>query len=272
MRSIQKTYYTVSASTDSKIVLISDIHYYNRKMKPLLDQIFENIKEILPNYICIPGDFIDEAYIKDEDIFLEFLKELGTISPVVISIGNHEVKVKKEKKPKRNQKLLNRISCISNVHLLDNISWIDKDICFTGLTLPCLSYKEKSDSYRKTLSTINKYFPKGLDLKKYHIVLSHSPASLVHPKIMKHKFYKNANLILSGHTHAGLAPKFFLRMTGRGLVTPERHPFPKEVYGYLKDKKTIISSGMTKLSHTNPFRYFNFLYRGEIVIISLQKD
>lgn len=273
MSSIRKTFYTVESLVDSKIVLISDIHYHDAKMKKFLNKIINQVKLVNPNYICIPGDFIDQRTIEDKEIFLEFLRMLGLISPVLISIGNHDVKNKKEKHERRNKKLFSDIEELPNVYLLDNTSWVDGNLCFTGLTLPWYSYQEKHDSYKKTLATLNKYYEKGLGKRnKYHIVLSHSPLNLIHPEVITHKFYKDADLILSGHTHGGLAPKLFLKIFKRGITTPKRHLFPKYVYGYIKEKKTIISSGITKLSHVNPFRHLNFIYPGEMVIITLKKE
>ncbi len=273
MSSIRKTFYTVESLVDSKIVLISDIHYHDAKMEKFLNKIVEQVKSIKPSYICIPGDFIDQRTIEDEENFLDFLRKLGLISPVLISIGNHDVKNKKEKHERRNKELFSDIEKVHNVHLLDNTSWIDGKLCFTGLTLPWYSYQEKHDSYKKTLFVLNKCYSEGLGKKdKYHIVLSHSPLNLIHPKVITHKFYEDADLILSGHTHGGLAPKIFLKIFKRGITTPKRHFLPKYVYGYIKEKKTIISSGITKLSHVNPFRYFNFVYPGEMVIITLKKE
>ncbi len=273
MRNLKKTCYTVSAPIDSKIVLISDIHYYNGKMKNILDKIIAQTKILVPDYICIPGDFIDERTIYDEEVFLQFLTELSIICPVVISIGNHDVKNKIDKREHRNKHLFSCIENIKNIHFLDNTSWTSGKLCFTGLTLPWYSYQEKIDSYHKTLSTLHKHYPMGLEKKrKYNIVLSHSPFTLLHPKVITHKLYEDTNLILSGHTHGGLTPTFLLNLTKRAFITPKRHLFPKYAYGYIRDKKTIVSSGITKLSHVNPFKFLNFLYNGEIVIISLKKE
>jgi predicted MPP superfamily phosphohydrolase len=89
----------------------------------------------------------------------------------------------------------------------------------------------------------------------------------LHSKIKASKLYETSDLILCGHTHAGLTPRWFILLTGRCFITPHRRLFPKNSYGYLKENKTIVSAGITKLSHFNPFRYFNFLYSGEIVVI-----
>ena len=59
--------YNISGNIDKTIVLISDIHYTNKKDIKHLYKVLNKIKRIRPNYICIPGDLIDKTYIKDEE-------------------------------------------------------------------------------------------------------------------------------------------------------------------------------------------------------------
>lgn len=269
---IRKTYYTVSAPLDKQIVLLSDIHYYSLKMKPLLDLIYEELSNQNMDYICIPGDFIDERVIYDEDIFLEFLKKLSSLAPLILSIGNHEAKMKNDRLDTLNEDFLAKIKKLENVHLLNNQSFIHHDIRFTGLRFPRESYDEVKTSEQSVLKVLEEHYPNGLRKDKYNIVLSHSPYLLLYPSIQKHAVYQHADLILSGHTHAGLTPTFICNRFGRAFITPQRHLFPKNSYGYLKKYKTIVSSGITKLSHFNPFRMFNFLYPSEIVFITLKKE
>jgi hypothetical protein len=264
--------YKVASTVTSRIVLISDIHYYNKKMKILLDKIVYKIKNLQPNYICIPGDFIDERDIYDKEYLLDFFSSLKDIAPVIISIGNHEVKNKHDKLDKMNQELFDDIKSIKNVYLMNNSSLEIDDIRFTCLTFPITSYKENKKSYLKTLETLTDKYPDGLLKNKYNVVLSHSPFTLLHKKVRTTNFYDSCDLILSGHTHGGLTPAFIANATKRVFITPEQHLFPKNSYGYLKSEKTIVSSGITKLSHFNPFRKFNFLFSSEIVVIDLKKE
>lgn len=265
------TKYEVSSSTNKRIVLISDIHYYNKKMSSLLENIYLNINSVKPDYICIPGDFIDERNIYDEEIFLNFLKKIGSICPVVISIGNHEAKTKHDHLDRLNMFFMNQIDKIENIHLLNNTSWVHENIRFTGLTLPYDSYMETRESSKVVWDTLNEKFDKGVRKDKFNIVLSHSPYCLLYENVKTHKLYQNADLVLCGHTHGGLTPPSLYRILNHAFISPERHLFPKNSYGYLKEEKTIVSSGITKLSHMNPFRYFNFLFSSEIVIIELKK-
>lgn len=265
------TTYFVESTVEKRIVLLSDIHYYNKKNISLLKNIQTKVLKINPDFICIPGDFIDERIIYDKEYLLEFFTNLGMICPVIISLGNHEAKTRNDDMNKFDNKLLNSIKSIDNVYLLNNESWICDNIRFTGLTLPYLAYMERKDSYEYVLETLNKYFSNGQENDKYNIILSHSPYTLLYESVRNHPFYKSSDLILSGHTHGGLTPKWICCLIKRSLITPLRHLFPKNSYGYLKEEKTIISSGITKLSHFNPFRILNFLFKGEIVVIELKK-
>lgn len=264
--------YKIDSPVNRRIVLISDIHYYNKKMKNLLNEIIKQVKKLKPDYICIPGDFIDERKIYDKEYFLSFLNSLKEIAPVTLSIGNHEVKTKHDKLELMDQELFDKIRSIPNIHLLNNASWESEHLRFTCVTFPFVSYEEKVKSYKKTLDALEKNYPNGLQKDKYNIVLSHSPLILLQKEVKKTKFYKDSDLILSGHTHGGLTPAWIANTTHHVFITPEQHLFPKNSYGYLKKEKTIVSSGITKLSHFNPWHFFNFLFSSEIVIIDLKKE
>ena len=79
-----------TTNLDKKFLIISDIHYSSKKDKIVLDKVFDRIKDNFYDYILIPGDFINNARIDDEDIFLEFIDRLSRIAPVIMSIGNHD--------------------------------------------------------------------------------------------------------------------------------------------------------------------------------------
>lgn len=264
--------YKVEAFSNHRIVVLSDIHYYNKKMVPLLNKIVVKVEKWKPDFICLPGDFIDESEIYDEEYFLSFLSSLKEMAPVILSIGNHEVKKKHIKLDKMNQKIFDKIRSIPNVYLMDNSSLEMGNLRFTCLTFPTISYNENQEGYEKTLENLSNHYPDGLKKDKFNVVLSHSPFTLLHQEVKKTKFYASSNLILSGHTHGGLTPAWIANLTHHVLITPQQHLFPKNSYGYLKCEKTIVSSGITKLSHFNPFRYFNFLFSSEIVVIDLKKE
>lgn len=260
MKIINKIY-NIESNLNKKIVLISDIHYSNKKDIKDLNYILDDIKKIKPDYICIPGDTTDKSNIKDEEYFINWLKKLSKISKVIISIGNHEFYVNKYKKQfGLNKTLLEKISNIENIYLLDNKNTIIDNINFIGLTLPIEYYNEKEiNDFSKCLKSVKTY------KKYYNILLCHSPIDICDYKILKDK---NINLILCGHMHGGIVPNFMRKIfKNRGLISPYKKLFPKIAYGYLKIKNTniIISSGIKVI----PYRLINKFFSSEIVSINL---
>ena len=94
---IQNKTYNIKSNINKKIVLISDIHYSSKKDIKNLNIVLDRIKKINPDYICIPGDTIDKSEIKDSVQFINWLKKLTKISKVIVSIGNHEFYITKNK-------------------------------------------------------------------------------------------------------------------------------------------------------------------------------
>ena len=82
---------------------------------------------------------------------------------------------------------------------------------------------------------------------------------------------KDFDLILSGHTHGGLVPDCFIG--NKGLISPERKWFPKNVSGHIIRENThlIINSATVKFSNTShSFKYLNFLYSSHINSINFK--
>ena len=265
------TFYEIESNINKRIVLLADIHYYSKKMNKLLNKIVEKTSLLKPDYICISGDFIDQDFILDKEILLEFFANLGLIAPVLISIGNHELENHGKTIDKYDEELFNKIDMINNVHLLNNKSWVSDKIRFTGLNFPPTSYEEVNIDYSYTKTVLDTFFKDGLKKDKYNVVLSHSPYILIDKEFKNEKLVKSCDLILSGHVHGGLTPKWLCNLTKRVFVSPKQRLFVKNSYGYLKKYKTIVTSGITKLSHVQSVRMFNFLFSKEIVVIDLKE-
>lgn len=266
MKVIKKTY-NLKSNIDTKVVLISDIHYYNKDDIKQLNKVAKKIQTINPKYICISGDLIDESNINDEEEFINWLNRLSNIAKVIISLGNHEFYINKYKKIYGlNEKLFNKIKAIKNLYLLDNQNKIIDNINFIGLTLPIKYYMTgEKDCFYKYLKHIKTY------KKYYNVLLCHSPVDIVDKDILSKL---DVNLILCGHMHGGITPKILRSiLKNRGLVSPKLKLFPKVCYGHLKIKNTdiIITSGITVISHINKFRVLKKLFSSEIVEININK-
>lgn len=262
MKIINKTY-NLSSNLNKSIVLISDIHYENKSDIKHLNKILDNIRKIKPNYICIPGDIIDKADVRNFNQFIIWLEKLTTITKVIVALGNHEFYKNKYKRIfELNKENINKIKNINNLYLLDNSNLIIDNINFMGLTLPIDHYMEKSENKED----FKKYI-KNIKVKDnyYNILLCHTPINIVKEDIIKGI---DVNLILCGHMHGGIVPNFLRKVFGHsGIISPSKHLFPSNVYGHIKmnDKDIIITSGIKMLP--NRLKLFNNLLYSEIVII-----
>ena len=258
---IINTYYEINNKLNKNIVLISDLHYQDKKDIKALNNLLDNIKKIKPDYICIPGDTIHKSMIKDEEEIIVWLKKLSKISKLIMSLGNHEFFINKYRKLYGlNKGLLKKISNIKNLYLLDNKNIIIDNINFMGLTIPMEYYEEtyKSSDLYKYLDNLN------INKKYYNILLCHSPLNICNKEILKNR---NIDLILCGHMHGGIVPKCMRKIfKQRGLISPNKRLFPKNVYGNLKIGNTniIISSGIKVI----PFRIIN-IFSPEVVNIKI---
>lgn len=261
MKIINKNY-DIKGSLNTNIVLISDIHYYNKKDIIHLNKVLDNIKQIKPNFICIPGDITDESNIYDEKYLIEWLTKLSSISKVILTLGNHELYINKSKKIYGlNNELIIKIKKIKNLYLLDNESKVIDNINFTGVTLNIDEYH----SEEKHIIDFTKY---NINNKYYNIVLCHTPISITNETDLK-----NIDLVLCGHTHGGIVPCFLRKIfKNNGIISPSKRLFPKKVYGKIIKQKTtiVITSGITVVSHLNSFRILKNLFTSEIVKIEIE--
>lgn len=272
---------------ETKIFLMSDIHISKIFKKEKLEEIMKLIKKELPDYICIPGDVIDSTNILEdknlEKLTLNFIKELSIASKVIISIGNHDMSRLLDNsyhtkwKEDRNNEFFQKIKEINNVHLLDNETYINKNINFVGFTPSFKYYKEEHEDKSLLIKELNSLYLK-IPEDKYNILLCHSPIHLLDNELLeKVNLMKNIDLILSGHMHNGMVhPLMEIIWKGnRGIITPNKELYPKaKITRGIKrknDKILIISGGVTKISSSAPnvFHIIGNLYPSNIEIINL---
>ncbi len=275
MSRINKVYYDIySDNINKKIVLLTDIHYYSKKDKKKLDSIINALNKDKYDYICISGDLIDVGTIKDNDILINFLVELSKIAKVFISLGGHDLISDKHKEYYYNDELYSKIKTLNNVYLLDNEVFEESSVRFIGLTMPVdfyYKYKENNNYFKRF---VNNTFNKFND--KYNILLSHTPIPFTRLTDYKDiKLLNNVKLVLAGHMHAGIVPLFLRKkMHGRGIFSPGRNQgmFPKEAYGHIKrdNLDIIISTGITKASHSNPLPFTDIFFDQEITIVNIK--
>lgn len=273
MANIKITNYKINNNLNKKIVLLSDIHYYSRKDLTKLERIYDKVKELNPNYICIAGDFIDEAKVLDEDLFIFFLKKLSKISKVIMSLGNHDVTIRGEEKEYfYNDNIFNKIKHVRNVYLLDNDIKVIDNIRFIGLNLGFDYYYCNDEDINDFLGIYKQL--KNINDKYYNVLLCHSPLAITSDEVINNLKY--IDLVLCGHTHGGMTPSVLQKyLKNRILVGPnKRRFFINDGYGYITKKNIdiIVSSGTTKLSHASKLSNLDFLFKPEIVLIELKKE
>ena len=115
--------YELGNKYNKKIALFADIHYSKKYPLKNLNKIIENININKPDYICIPGDIIDDATIIDDkeiEYLINFIKELTKISKVILSYGNHDELVIKKHQYKKTTTFFKNLNKIQNLYFLDN--------------------------------------------------------------------------------------------------------------------------------------------------------
>ena len=271
----------------TRLLLMSDIHISSIFNMDKLKEIIQLVKKEKVDYVCLVGDVIDGVNVLDdkdlEKETLNFLKELGKNVEVIISLGNHDLvrlienSFKTKWKIERDDKFLNKIRKINNVHLLDNELYSSNDINFIGFT-PSFAFYDNEDTNASILAHEMSSLILKIDPKKYNILLCHSPVQLLNAEVLKTNLMKEMDLLLSGHMHNGLVPSFLDKIWkgNRGIVTPNKKFFPnaKMTRGIVKkdDKTLIISGGITKFSYSAPhfFQKFDIFFPMNIEIIDIQ--
>lgn len=275
--------YNDKVNKDITIIHFADIHFSITSKLSRLLKLVDYVKKIKPDYIMITGDTIDNPSIIKKDKIKEliiFLTRLGEVSPVFISLGNHDIISNED------YLFFESLNSIKNINILNNKSYQDKNICVIGMTLPSNYYYNIS---RKESSAVLVHFINN-EFKELHhtnkvvpiILLVHSPICLNNQEVLK--AMQNADIVLSGHTHRGMVPKCLdiLFKDNRGIIAPNKEFFPKVAKGKMEydingKKITIIINGaITKLSRQagRLFNSLNVFWPSDInkIIITRKKE
>lgn len=275
------TRYNISSNKLSRITIahLSDIHFHHTYNTKRLDIILDSVKELNPNYICITGDIVDNKYVLDNEIdrniITNFIKRLGRISSVILTLGNHEMYYHGYKAIdiKKYHEIRENFKNVDNVIVLDNEIYTNNNINFIGYNPPSIHYKKKEKDMSILVDDFNNQTFK-INNTNYNVLLIHTPKDLFKDDVYNNlKQFKNIDLILSGHTHGGMLPN---NLKGHfGLISPGKKLFPKNIRGILvKENQTlIISSGIIRLSHASGvLRHFNDIYKMSINYIEITNN
>lgn len=266
---VQEHIHHFNHNYNKKIALFGDLHFSHKYPKKVLKNIIENINKNKPDYICIPGDIIDNAIaLEDEKLVNElkqFLVHLSLIAPLILSYGNHdEVDIKFHKVTYHDTTFFfHELNKIPNIYFLDNTSIKLDKINFIGYH-PNYSYFQSRE--KEPFQNIN-YIKKCIDSNCCNILLCHSPIKILDYELP-------VDFILSGHMHNGLVPNFLKKIgNNKGLVGPYHSFFPKLSRGVVTNKKTklIITGGIRKISNSSSLllRFLNLFYHIDIDYIEI---
>lgn len=271
---IKNNYYDIQSKYNKKIALFSDIHFNIKYNYQLFLNIINDLKQNKPDYICIPGDIIDNNSVLEKESLknrlYRFIEELSSISKVIISIGNHEKLYNNGYRDSHDIEFFNKINDIKNVYVLDNENRIFENINFIGFNPSTTYYKEKENidilvkDFNEISNKINKNY--------YNVLLCHSPIRIMEDKMFFKTNIKEIDLILSGHMHNGLVFSIFNKIKGtRGFIDPYHNLFPKLARGTLKKGKTsiIITGGVIKLAYDTHLYKFNKIFSTDIDYINI---
>ena len=284
-------FYKPEVKHELKFFLISDIHFSSKVPAERLSAITEQARELAPDYIIIAGDIIDSLDEIRTDAKLKrltsWLENLGTVAPVLASLGNHDFYRKNpefsgifSKKrhwfAERNQNYIDELNAIPNVHLLNNSVYEDKNVYIFGLTQSPEYFQFDRDDERTTslfhpghedlnilLSDIRQIDSKliqDLPSHKAKIAIAHSPVFMQDKKIAP--FFDEFDFIISGHMHSGVVPPVlndFWR-SDRGILAPGKLLFPKNARSVITspDQKIIICGAVSTIQGSaKPVTFLN---------------
>ncbi len=285
-RKIEHSIYNKNAKGNTKIVTISDLHCSHLVTPNTLFTIFSKILTLRPDYITIAGDLLDSIdVLQDRSLrraIIDFIKALSTISPVIISLGNHDFSTKQNGKWMYgwDSSFWEEVEAIENVTLVDNKSYQDSRIFIGGYTQNFDFYfEDKREHLPSMIEDLKKQKEELLKptVELPRICMIHSPYRLTEPAISK--FFQNYDIILSGHMHEGMVPPIlddFIK-NERGLIAPSKFLFPKNARGTVRTNSgqyIVISGGITKIPEESPkiLRLGNIFYPMSIEDITLTND
>ncbi len=248
------------------ITHISDMHLSKTKENINLKELVNTVKKTNPVYIVITGDYFSGHKTKsfldpsEKKMLQDYLYELRKIAPIVMSLGNHDIKIKNEDELRKEFLKLEDI----DIHPVDRAkTFIDKkrNINFIGYMQPKNSYSicDLTNKKRKIiLDDINKYMPQAIIKGYYNIGLIHTPIVARDKYLLANNSpTKKLDLILSGHHHNGLVNYKTVNRLEKVSDKLQRR-FPKH-----KDKLAKIKNMSYCESIINkPIPFINFYARG----------
>ncbi len=264
------------------IMHISDLHFNKIKDVKLLYEIANKVADTKPNMICFTGDLLEKGTVVQDielkEILVEWLSYLGSICPIYIIRGNHDLLDNSINRWHYydTDDFFYRLENIKNVYWLNNKSIKQENIMISGIDLGNLTeeyYTKSTESKEKFVKLVE---PRIRDLATiqdddlFNLLMIHSPRNLNEEVIRAY------DVILSGHMHNGALPNFLDKIIpgNMGLLAPGKGYFPKEARGVIQYGKSMnyIAPPLVIVSKYYDKRLIKTLYKPGISYININKS
>ena len=197
-----------------KVVLIADLHMSVNSRPQTIQRMVDLINEQDADLVMAAGDFLTSTYVglKDPETYAQILRQIKSKYGSYAVYGNHDVEepllggfpMTGIDKAYRSDEVTSFIESLGMEVLSDKVV----DAADGGIVLVCREDGEKTgDGTRKRMNAAD--LMKDIDTTRPVFVLEHEPSDFANLD------EAGADLVLSGHTHAGqmfpgtLATKFF---------------------------------------------------------------
>ena len=273
--------------------MLSDIHFSTRLKAKTLNALTAQATAQQPDYILITGDLVDTLDNIDSDAELRRLtawfERLASVAPTLVALGNHDFyrtnaghthALSKQRHwfAENPARLVDALSNIPNLHLLNNTSYEDKNVYILGFTLSPDYYhfdhddssttifnpgSENLDIFLSDLKRLDSRLITNLPKRKAKLLLIHSPVYIADPAIEAK--LSEFDYTVSGHMHNGVVPPVlndFWR-SDRGLIAPGKHFFPRGARAHITspyDKHLILGAVTTVQESAKPLTFLNHAF------------
>ena len=238
-----------------RYVYIADLH--ENVLGKNNQQLYDQLKELDPDFILIGGDLINWIS-KDDEYGVNVIGELDGIADVYYSIGNHEIEYLHTRSEiefsgwDRDNSSLTLVNTDENGYIkrieragatVLEKSWVDIEINGTKLRIGGAyegMFSWDPENPKDTmLPGMYAFLTEFQDTDSLTLYMSHKPYSFLHGNGSD---LWNIDVVMCGHEHAGHVILPFLG----GLYSRERGLFPKYSHGVFSFDETtlIVTSGI----------------------------